>query len=323
MTDSFQRYLRAKRTVDDRALDRRVIETLRTELAARAESTDGPLRVLETGAGIGTMVARAIEWDLLPTGRVEYTALDLNEDNVAAMREHFEGWASDRPVTVSGTETVALDCPDRQVAVEPVTAEGVAYADAASTEFDLLIGAALLDILDLDGLDTLLGALAPGGLYYFPITFDGATRFRPSHPADGVVEERYHAHMDAKPGGSSRAGGDVLDHLRATPGVAVSGVGGSDWVVRPIAGEYPADEAYFLRHVLDTVESAVGEMLAAAEGAEDAEDAEDAEAVDTATLERWLADRRERLEAGELLYLTHQLDLLGRVERPAAGEREG
>lgn len=299
MTDSFQRYLRAKRTVDDRALDRRVIETLRTELAARAESTDGPLRVLETGAGIGTMVARAIEWDLLPTGRVEYTALDLNEDNVAAMREHFEGWASDRPVTVSGTETVALDCPDRQVAVEPVTAEGVAYADAASTEFDLLIGAALLDILDLDGLDTLLGALAPGGLYYFPITFDGATRFRPSHPADEAIEGHYHDHMDQKPGGSSRAGDDVLERLRAMSGVDLLAVAGSDWVVRPDDGGYPGDEAYFLRHILDTVESAVGEM-----GGETFDE-----------LDPWLAQRRQQVDAGELVYLTHQLDFLGRVKK--------
>jgi hypothetical protein len=298
MTASFQRYLRAKRTVDDRALDRRVVETLRTELSARAETTDGPFRVLETGAGIGTMVARAVEWDLLPAGETEYTALDLNRDNIAAMREYFEDWASDRPVTVSGIDTVTLDCPDRQVVIEPVTAEAVTYADDNPQDFDLLVGVALLDILDLNGLDTLLGALAPGGLYYFPITFDGVTRFRPSHPADEAIEGHYHDHMDQKPGGSSRAGGDVLERLRAMPGVELLAVAGSDWIVRPEDSGYPGDEAYFLRHILDTVESAVGEMAG--------------EAFDD--LDPWLAQRRAQVDAAELVYLTHQLDFLGRVE---------
>ncbi|GCF13184.1 hypothetical protein Harman_11190 [Haloarcula mannanilytica] len=298
MTDSFQRYLRAKRTVDDRALDRRVVETLRTELAARADTTDGPLRVLEIGAGIGTMVARAVEWDLLPPGRIEYTALDLNGDNVAAMREYFADWASDRPVTVSGTDTVELDCSDRQVVVEPVTSEAVTYAADTPQEFDLLVGAALLDILDLNGLDTLLESLAPGGLYYFPITFDGATRFRPSHPADETIEGYYHDHMDQKPGGSSRAGSDVLERLRAMPGVELLAVAGSDWIVRPDDSGYPGDEAYFLRHILDTVESAVGEM--------------GGKAFDE--LGPWLAQRRAQVDAGELVYLTHQLDFLGRIE---------
>jgi len=298
VTDSFQRYLRAKRTVDDRALDRRVVETLRTELTARGEATDGPLQVLEIGAGIGTMVARAIEWDLLPAGRIEYTALDLNEDNVVEMYEYFADWASDRSVTVSGTDTVELDCPDHRIVVEPVTAEAVTYADDNPQAFDLLVGAALLDILDLNGLDTLLGSLASGGLYYFPITFDGATRFRPSHPADEAIENHYHDHMDQKPGGSSRAGGDVLERLQTMPGVELLAVAGSDWIVRSEDGGYPGDEAYFLRHILDTVESAVGEM--AGEAFHD--------------LDPWLAQRRAQVDAGELVYLTHQLDFLGRVE---------
>jgi len=74
-------------------------------------------------------------------------------------------------------------------------------------------------------------------------------------------------------------------------------VAGSDWVVRPADGAYPADEAYFLRHILDTVESAVGEM-----GGVDG-------------LDDWLARRREQVAAGDLVYMTHQLDFLGRIDR--------
>jgi SAM-dependent methyltransferase len=297
VTGSFQRYLRAKRTVDDRALDRRVIERLREALSARAAASDGPLRVLEIGAGIGTMLTRALEWELFPPGDVRYTAVDVQAENVAELRRHVTSWAEGRDISVSGGQPLVLDCPERHITVEPAVAEAVAYADRSTTGYDLLVGVALLDILDLEGLGTLLGALAPGGLYYFPITFDGATRFRPSHPADHAVERRYHEHMDAKPGGSSRAGGDVLARLQDRDGSLLD-VAGSDWVVRPTGGIYPADEAYFLRYILDTIEDAVGEIAD--------------EPIQG--LEEWLACRRAQVDAGELTYHTHQLDFLGRVD---------
>jgi len=294
----FQRYLRAKRTVDDRALDRRLVDKLTERLAARAEAGDGPLRVLEIGAGIGTMLARWFEWDVLPAGEIRYTAVDVESDTVATLPSYLRQWAADRPISVSGTGTLTLSGPDRHVEVEPVVADAVTDADERSGEYDLLVGAALLDILDLDGLETLLGALAPGGLYYFPITFDGATRFRPSHPADETIERYYHEHMDTKPGGSSRAGGDVLARLHRMEGVTLLEAAGSDWVVRPVDGQYPGDEAYFLRHILDTVEDAVGEIAG----------------NDCPDLRDWLARRRAQVDDGELLYCTHQLDFLGHVD---------
>ncbi|WP_277540178.1 hypothetical protein [Haloarcula laminariae] len=306
MTGSFQRYLRAKRTVDDRALDRRLVDSLRTELAARAAESAGPLRVLEIGAGIGTMLTRFLDWDVLPEGDIEYVALDVQTENVAAMRDYLAEWAAERSVTVAGDEPLRLDDGTRLVTVHPVVADALDYADdhgavgrggrRAEADYDLLVGAALLDILDREALGALLGTVAPGGLYYFPLTFDGATRFRPPHPADGDVERRYHDHMDAKPAGDSRAGGDVLDRLHRLDGATLLGAAGSDWVVRPVDGAYPGDEAYFLRHILDTVEGAVGE-LGGVDGLDD-----------------WLATRREQVAAGELLYVTHQLDFLGRVE---------
>ena len=297
MSESFQRYLRAKRTVDDRALDRRLVDELREALAARADGRDGPLRLLEIGAGIGTMLARFFDWDVLPAGDIVYVALDVQAENVAAMSEYLREWAADRDVTVTGDETLTLDDGTCRVTVEPVVADAIDYAADVTPTHDLLVGAALLDILDRDALGTLLGTVAPGGRYYFPITFDGATRFRPPHPADRDVERRYHDHMDGKPGGDSRAGGVVLDRLQRLDGTTLLGVAGSDWVVRPADGAYPADEAYFLRHILDTVESAVDEM-----GGVDG-------------LDDWLARRREQVAAGDLVYMTHQLDFLGRVDR--------
>jgi len=175
----------------------------------------------------------------------------------------------------------------------------VAFVDDAAREWDLLVGMAFLDIVALDQLPTLLSALAPEGYWYFPITFDGGTRFGPAHPADDAVERAYHRHMDQKPGGDSRAGHHALDRLRALEGVTVDGVAGSDWAVYPRDDAYPADEAYFLRYILATVEGAVGEL--------------DANAPDDQTLAAWLATRRQQVADAELSYLTHQLDLLGRA----------
>ena|GEM_PF-124883 len=339
-TSAFRRYLRAKRAVDDRALDRRLVGLLRERLADRAAS-EGPLRVLEVGSGIGTMVARLIEWEVLPPGETRYVAVDRDAGALAGLEPFLREWAADRSASVSvdeadeGGEADALvvESNARTVRVEPVAADAVAFAGERPDEFDALIGMALLDVLDLDGLGTLLDALAPGGTYYFPITFDGGTRFRPSHPADRAIERRYHAHMDAKPGGSSRAGGDALARLREVDGSSLLGVAGSDWVVRPVEvgdrrtpsdSPYPGDEAFFLRHILDTVEAAVGEVIDGSVGEPPADggvhtenngvDTKGSDADPAAALDGWLDARRRQVDAGELVYLTHQLDLLGRVD---------
>ena len=55
-TYSFARYLTAKKSVDDRALNRHVWQSL---VAALPRATpEQPLQILEVGAGLGTMVER-------------------------------------------------------------------------------------------------------------------------------------------------------------------------------------------------------------------------------------------------------------------------
>jgi SAM-dependent methyltransferase len=317
VTGEFQAYLAAKRSVDDRALDRRTLERLRTALAAPA---DRPLRVLEAGAGVGTMVERLLEWDTLPPGDVEYVAVDIDPDSVAAARERLAGWAEDRglaverggdppawaPVTAAPLSLVG---PDRTVTVVPATGDAAEVAGAAEGA-DLVVGMALLDVLERAALPAMLSAAAPGGLAYFPITFDGGTRFVPDHPLDGAVERAYHAHMDAKDDARSRAGEAALATLERLDATTVLAVGGSDWVVRPGPDGYPGEEAAFLHHILDTVEGAVAETLAGDErGWATTADP----ALDRDALADWADRRRRQVDDGALTYLTHQLDLLARV----------
>src|SRR6266851_553849 len=73
LTYSFARYLTAKKSVDDRALNGHVWQGL---VAALPRATpEQPLRVLEVGAGLGTMVERLFAGDMLT--HATYTAIDL------------------------------------------------------------------------------------------------------------------------------------------------------------------------------------------------------------------------------------------------------
>lgn len=273
----FQRYLHAKRTVDDRALDRRVLDCLRERLADR----EG-LRVLEVGAGVGTMPTRLLDWRVLPE-RGRYTAVDRRPENVAAAREHLREWGFDDDLRHDGWEV-------ELVAGDALDLDG---------EWDLLIGQAFLDLVDVEpALERLFDLLAPGGLWYFPITFDGGTIFEPGHDFDDRVVELYHRRMDdcrhdACSGDHSHTGRRLFTRIPAAGGEILA-AGSSDWVVYP---PYPGDEAYFLHSIIDTIEGALS----------------DHPDLDGEAFGRWIETRHGEIDREELTYVAHQLDVLGRV----------
>src|ERR1700745_4100267 len=79
MTSDYARYLAAKTTVDDRALNQHVLAALRRLMPA------GAPRVLEVGAGLGTMVARLMDWGVVGAG--EYILLDADRQPLGPVRE--------------------------------------------------------------------------------------------------------------------------------------------------------------------------------------------------------------------------------------------
>jgi SAM-dependent methyltransferase len=278
MTDTaFVRYLAAKKTVDDRALNATVWATL-----ARALPTDRPVRVLEVGAGIGTMIERAIDHGLF--AQAHYTAVDAQPANIAAARQRLGVRPSKWHITLHTADLFDF------------------LQDHATEQWDVLIAHAVLDLLDLpSALPALLGALRPGGLSYFTLNFDGNTIFQPEFdPAfDQQIETLYHRTMDerqtqGRPSGDSRTGRHLLPALRQA-GVTLLAAGSSDWVVFPGPHGYVGDEAYFLRFIVETV----GRALGCHPG------------LDPARLAHWLTTRRAQIERGELIYIAHQLDVLG------------
>jgi SAM-dependent methyltransferase len=235
------------------------------------------------------MLARLWEWGVR-AGR--YRGVDRGERVVTFAREErprILGWqGADVDVGPSGTETTV---DDLAVSFEAGDAFD-AFADAGPA--DLFVAAAFADLVPVEELVTLAErVLRPGGLAYFPITFDAGTVFVPDHPADEAVERAYHRAIDAEPGRDTRAGRHLAGTLQQRDGDLLA-MDASDWVVRPVNGAYPADEAAFLDRILGFVEGTL-----AGTGVEGVED--------------WLATRRDQLASAALTYVAHQYDLLYRV----------
>jgi SAM-dependent methyltransferase len=287
------RYLLAKRTVDDRALNRGVFDRLLRELPAQP-------RVLEIGAGAGTMVARALEWGLFAAA--DYTLLDVDGECLATARSWLADWAGGTGRTCQGRPG-ELHLGPEPVTVRLVEAELGAHLASLKDDqrVDLLIANAFLDLVDVPAfLPPLLSLVARGGLFWFTINFDGETIFLPEHPLDGAVMSAYHRDMDqrvryGRPAGDSKTGRRLFRHL-ADAGAEVLAAGSSDWVVFPQQGSYQGEEGYFLHHIVDTISTSLSVRPE----------------VEGEALRAWIELRHQQVERGELTYLAHQLDFLGR-----------
>ena len=102
------RYLAAKRSVDDRALNWQVWQRLVAALP-RA-TTEQPLHILEVGAGIGSMVERLLAGDVLT--HATYTAIDKAPALLTEAHRRLFQWADDRGFQVadlSGGERARLN----------------------------------------------------------------------------------------------------------------------------------------------------------------------------------------------------------------------
>lgn len=292
MEYSFPRYLLAKQTVDDRALNRHVLDSLRAALPR------GPIRVIEVGAGIGNMLARLVSWNVI--SQADYVHVDAMAENIAFAAEWIPKWAQLAGLEVqrAAPNELLLTGGDKEIRLTLVEQDVLDFIQSRPQAGDLLVAHAFLDLLPMpESLPGLLGLTRD--LAWLTINFDGLTSFEPIIDAelDARIERLYHRSMDTRPtGGDSRAGRHLFKALRDL-GAEVLAAGSSDWVVHPLGGEYPGDEGYFLRFVLHFFEESLGQQAE----------------LNPRELKDWLEKRRAQIEQGELLYVAHQLDYLVRV----------
>ena len=170
--------------------------------------------------------------------------------------------------------------------------------------WDLLIAHAFLDLVDLSRvLPGLIALTRPGGLLGLTMNFDGVTILEPAvDPSlDREILALYHESMDRRviggcPSGDSRAGRHLLTRL-GDLGVEILAAGSSDWVVYPQGGVYPGDEAYFLHCIIDLFTASLAGHPS----------------LDPDRFACWIGLRHAQIERGEMVFIAHQIDLLGRV----------
>ncbi|AKU07231.1 methyltransferase domain-containing protein [Haloferax gibbonsii] len=296
--DRFVHYLHAKESVDDRALHRPTLASLIDRLEARAESRSGqPLRVVSVGAGTGAMCRRLLSWGVFDAhDEIKYVMVDRKRGMADHAAAAFAKWARAAGWTAEPTpDGFRIERHGRSVSLTYVTSDLFEAMTVLPKAIDLVVAHAVLDVLPLRrAVDALLSRLTDEGLFYAPITFDGRTAFRPSHPDDDAVLGAYHETMR----GGERAGPDTgSDLLSVLPdlGAPVVAAGGSDWVVHP---PHDDEARIFLDRVLGFVEESVGESAA----------------VDRESLDRWLEARHDDLAGDELAYVAHNLDVLAELD---------
>ena len=304
LESDFARYLEAKTTVDDRALDVGTMMALSDEISGLPKSC---LKVLEVGCGVGNMLSRLFNRGVFDgVQELEYTAIDIEPTYVARACERIEGWSRElgyqcEPV---GEARFKLNGVGQTVVVQFLTSSLGAWSQKpeAQEAYDLVIAQAVLDILDANvAVGQVFRMLPPGGLYYFPIHFDGNTIFEPAFDPffDSEVERLYHASMDNRviagvASGDSRTGRHLFQIIRAAGG-RVHASGGSSWVVHSHEDSYPADEAYFLHYIVDGVYQELSQVPE----------------ISQPFLWQWAGVRHSQIESGELVYIAHQLDFFG------------
>jgi SAM-dependent methyltransferase len=294
----FSRYLAAKKSVDDRSINNYVWEQLK--MALPNQQIDSPLQVLELGCGIGTMVERLLDWGLAE--KVNYLGIDSQSENIQAAVKQTWDWGFRNNYQISQeTDQITLYNAEKLWQVQFQKADVTTF-QVNSGFYDLLIANAFMDLIDVpSALDRFEHWLAPGGMFYFTINFDGVTIFEPI--SDPVREYKlislYHKSMDdrqvdGRNSGDSQTGRHMFTHLR-NAGAKILSAGASDWVVYPDKNGYREDEAYFLHCILDFFENTL----------------KGHKALTQEELNSWLKERRRQIENAELTYIAHQLDFLG------------
>lgn len=227
------------------------------------------------------MVDRLIEFGGLK--RADYVLVDTEPAFLAEVDALCARWKTGATRNTAPTADVSIAVSTHQDRLED-------WLATTEEVFDLIIVHAVLDLVDVHtALPLLLNRLADGGILWTTINFDGETIFMPMDARDGQLLDAYHRSMDERVG-SSTAGRALFGHIRESGGVIVR-AGSSDWVVFSDGSGYVDDEAYFVHHIIHTIEEELCRRPGLSEIVAD-----------------WAQLRHRQVEAGELVYIAHQLD---------------
>lgn len=363
----YVKYLHAKRTVDDRAMNSLVLNTLEQHVQGALSSPRDKLRIVEVGAGIGAMVMRFLARENIFNGyeAVVYTAIDVKTEVLVSARETLREWssrASGKPAIsrdnalssrgktqddigihskskctasiagiggvhhVGGGHAYVSEELDSivvgpNVIVRFVQADALEYLGDHRGKYDVVIGAAVLDLWELDvAIPVLLEALDPKSCiasFYFPINFDGVTDLWPTSSMgeeydDSLIQNFHKAMGVGKAAGAPSprcfTGRRIIYALEAA-GAEVREAGGSTWVVMPQNGRYSGTEDVFLQCIVDFIVSTYHSVnTTLSEHQQNAVD-------------EYYRFRLAQIRNAKLGYVAHNIDVFGTYDQEARNKR--
>ena len=154
MEYSFPRYLLAKQSVDNRALNKDVISAMKASLP------DKPLTLTEVGAGIGTMLVRLMRLDMI--SQATYTLVDGMAENIEFAALWLPQWASENDLEIKGEKyDFRIYDEKRDIFVKLVQADVFEFIARNLAPADLLIAHAFLNLLPMPESLPKLFALTP------------------------------------------------------------------------------------------------------------------------------------------------------------------
>ena len=299
---SYTRYLSAKKSLDDRSLNKDVWNNLSKLLHQLSQKNT--LYVLELGAGIGTMIERMLEHGLL--NDAYYSAIDINSNNVVEASSRLKNWAKSNgyEIDIIHDNLFKIMSNEKKITLNLEVIGLSEFIDRKENyqKWDLLLAHAFLDLIDLpSSISSILELIKPNGFFYFTLNFDGLTIFEPkiNEKLEEQILTQYHKTMDeryiaGKPSGDSKTGRNLYYYLRKSAAEIID-IGSSDWIVFPKKEGYFADEAYFLHYIINTIYEALRDST-----------------LNKNDLEKWIEKRHMQIDQKELIYITHQLDYLGK-----------
>lgn len=284
-------YLDLKKAVDDRSLNKAVWEKM-ARWIGEGFPQDRPLRILEIGAGIGTMIERLLETNLL--GRCEYTAVELEAGFEQAASRRHGMWAERNGLRMHqvSDDRWSMTGDKLQLNVQWRREDALRIHESVAPEhFDLIIGHAVIDLLPVPVcMPNLLSCLRRQGAFYFSLNYAGETLFLPPDDEDDAILTAYNADMDKrfpdldwKPSQTGQALGPWL----VSQGHHLLAEGVSDWKLRARQDD-PTN--LFIENILATIETALAGMPG---------------------LPQWLVLRRQQLKESELMFRATNKDCFG------------
>jgi SAM-dependent methyltransferase len=303
-THAFTRYLSAKKSIDDRALNQSVWNRLWSILPQTEKKR--PLRILELGAGIGTMLERMISWGGL--AYADYTSVEMDADYIAESRRRICNFANRSGFALrwNSKDTACIKKTKKQFTLRYVQSNIFDFFKTGNikTKWDLGLAHAFLDLVNLEEVIPQFSELIRlGGFLYLTLNYDGETILLPivdSH-LDKLIIDLYHRSMDertknGRKSGDSQTGRHLFHHLNKA-GTDILAVGSSDWIVFPGIKGYSRDETYFLHFIIHTIYAELKAHPLMMEH----------------NFEDWIEKRHAQIESGELIFIAKQLDFLAQL----------